>query len=138
MKNDLDRIEELHQTDMRASKTGDFATLRSLMSGDAAVMPPGGRLIRGGEALDRSFAAMRAAESHADVLEYRFDWQEVRVLGEYAFEWGYIHGQERDRETGDVRVERYHVMRILQRQPDGSWKVHRTIWNEAAAPAQRL
>jgi uncharacterized protein (TIGR02246 family) len=138
MKSDVDRIEELHQTDMQASKTGDFATLRSLMSDDAAVMPPGGRLIRGREALDRSFAAMHGAQSHADVLEYRFDWQEVRVLGEYAFEWGYIHGKERDTKTGDVRIERYHVMRILERQADGSWKVHRTIWNEAAAPAQRI
>ena len=132
MPSDLDLIEQLHQTDMRASRAGDFATLRSIMSDDAAVMPPGGRVIRGREALDTSFAAMGDAQSHSEVLEYRFDWQEVRVLGEYAFEWGYIHGKERDKKTGDVRVERYHVMRILQRQPDGSWKVHRTIWNEAS------
>lgn len=132
MRNDLDRIEELHQMDMRASRSGDFATLRSIMSDDAAVMPPGGRLIRGREALDRSFAAMSGANSPTEVLEYRFDWHEVRVLGDYAFEWGFIHGRERDRTTGDVRAERYHVMRILERQADGSWRVHRTIWNEAA------
>lgn len=132
MEGDLKRIEELHQADMRASKEGDYLTLRSIMSDDAVVLPPGGRLIRGREALDQSFATMSATESPAEVLEYRFDWQEVRVLGEYAFEWGYIHGKERHKTSGTVTSELFHVMRILQRQPDGSWKVHRTIWNEPA------
>jgi uncharacterized protein (TIGR02246 family) len=126
------RIEDLHDADMHASKAGDFATLRSLMSDDAVVLPPGGRLIRGREALDSSFAAMSAAVSSTEVLEYRFDWQEVQVLGDYAFEWGYIHGKERDKASGAIRTELYHVMRILQRQIDGAWKVHRTIWNEPA------
>lgn len=132
MPGDLERIEELHQTDMRASKEGDYATLRSIMSDDAVVMPPGGRLIRGRDALDRSFAATHAAEPATEVIEYEFEWREIRVLEDYAFEWGYIHGSERNKATGTVTSERYHVMRILQRQPDGSWKVHRTIWNESA------
>jgi hypothetical protein len=24
----------------------------------------------------------------------------------------------------------HEIMRILQKQPNGEWKVHRTIWNE--------
>ena len=129
---DLALIEALHEADVRASKAGDYRTLRSIMSDDAVVLPPGGRLIRGREALDRSFAAMSATESPTEVLEYRFDWQEIRVLGDYAFEWGYIHGKERHKTSGTISSELYQVMRILQRQPDGSWKVHRTIWNEPA------
>jgi uncharacterized protein (TIGR02246 family) len=127
----LKRIEELHQADERASKEGDYTTLRSLLSDDAVVLPPGGRLVRGREALDRSFAAMSAAASTTEVLEYRFEWREIRVLDDYAFEWGYIHGSERDKTTGGVRSELYHVMRILQRQADGAWRVHRAIWNQA-------
>ena len=129
---DLARIEALHEADMRASKAGDYHTLRSIMSDDAVVLPPGGHLIRGREALDRSFAAMSARESPTEVLEYRFDWQEIRVLGDYAFEWGYIHGKEHHKTSGTISSELYQVMRILQRQADGSWKVHRTIWNEPA------
>lgn len=132
MPSDLERIDELHHTDMKASKERDHLTLRTLMSDDAVVLPPGGRLIRGRAALDKSFAAMQGAPVMSDVLEYRFDWHEVQVCGEYAFEWGYIVGQEQDRATGKVTAETYHVMRILQRQADGSWKVHRTIWNEPA------
>lgn len=41
MTTDLERIEELHRADMRASKERDYRTLRSLMSDDAVVLPPG-------------------------------------------------------------------------------------------------
>lgn len=129
---DRAKIEELHERDMTASRRGDYATLRSIMSDDAVVLPPGGRMIRGREALDRSFAAMERASPTAEVLEYRFEWREVQVVGAYAFEWGFIHGRERHLTTGEIATERYHVMRILQRQPDGAWKVHRTIWNVPA------
>ena len=133
MSDDLERIDALHRADMEASRRDDYRTLRSLMSDDAVVMAPGGRMIRGRDALDRSFAAMTQAVPTTEVLEYRFDWHEVQVCGEYAFEWGYIVGRERNLATGEVTAERYHVMRVLQRQPDGAWKVHRTIWNTPAA-----
>lgn len=129
---DVLRIDALHRADMEASRRGDYRALRELLSDDAAVLPPGGRMLRGREALDASFKRMAAAAPTTEVLEYRFEWHEVRVCGDYAFEWGYIVGRERSLETGGETSERYHVMRVLQRQPDGDWKVHRTIWNAAA------
>ena len=132
MDDDLLRIDELHRADMEASRAGDYRTLRSLMSDDAVVLPPGGRMLRGREALDESFARMAQVTPATEVLEYQFDWYEIEVCGGYAFEWGYISGRERSRSTGEVSSERYQVMRILQRQPDGAWKVHRTIWNTPA------
>jgi ketosteroid isomerase-like protein len=133
MDDDLMRIDELHRADMEASRAGDYRTLRTLMSDDAVVLPPGGRMLRGREALDDSFARMSLATPTTEVLEYRFDWYEIEVCGSYAFEWGYIIGRERNRSTGEVSSERYQVMRILQRQPDDAWKVHRTIWNIPAS-----
>ncbi len=134
---DLAAIEELHRRDMRASREGDFRTLRSIMSDDAVVMPPGGRATRGRAELDRSFSRMAEAMGSVEVLEYVLDFEEVKVLGDYAFEWGTIRGASRMRD-GDGSVERssYKVMRILQRQPDGEWKVHRTIWNENPAEGE--
>ncbi|MEW5915514.1 MAG: SgcJ/EcaC family oxidoreductase [Gemmatimonadota bacterium] len=134
MPDDREEIERLHERDMRASKARHYATLRTLMSDDAVVLPPGGRAIRGRSQIDAGFAKMGSVEPDADVLEYRFEWEEVRILGDYAYEWGYIHGRERDRKTGAETTSAYHVMRILQRQADGSWKVHRTIWNDCAVP----
>jgi hypothetical protein len=39
MQNDLERIEDLHQTDMRASKEGDYGDPSIAMSDYAAVLP---------------------------------------------------------------------------------------------------
>ena len=129
---DLSRIDELHRADVDASRAGDYRTLRTLMSDDAVVLPPGGRVIRGRAELDAAFARMAHSPRATEVLDYGFEWHEVQLCGEYAFEWGYILGRERSVSTGQVTSERHHVMRILQRQRDGSWKVHRTIWNTAA------
>ena len=127
---DLRAIEELHRRDMRASREGDFATLRSLMSDDAVVMPPGGRVTRGGAALDASFARMAEGMRQVEVLAYELDFEEVEVVGDYAFEWGAIRGAMRALPDGPVERSSYKVMRVLRREPGGAWKVHRTIWND--------
>lgn len=133
---DLRAIRQLHERDMAASQAGDFRALRALMSDDAVVMPPGGRTVRGREALDASFARIEGGMGGVEVLEYVLDFEEVKVLGDYAFEWGTIRGASRERGVGRVERSSYKVMRILQRQPDGGWKVHRTIWNENPAEGE--
>lgn len=127
---DLRAIEELHRRDAAASRAGDFETLRSLMSDDAVVMPPGGKLKRGRAELDESFRRMADGVGAVEVLEYELDFEEVKVLGDYAFEWGTIRGAMRARDGGEVERSSYKVMRVLQKQPGGAWKVHRTIWND--------
>jgi ketosteroid isomerase-like protein len=72
----------------------------------------------------------RAPRTH-DVLDYALRFQEVKVLGDYAYEWGSITGSMREIVTGDVSRSAFHVMRILRRQADGSWRVYRSIWTRA-------
>ena len=130
LEKDLEAIEKLHQKDMTASKTGDFETLRSIMSDDAVVMPPGGKWIRGKEELDTNYRDMKDAISQFEVLDYMFDFEEVKILGNYAFEWGTIRGSMRPKGGGEIEYSTYKLMRILKKQSNGEWKVHRTIWNQ--------
>jgi uncharacterized protein (TIGR02246 family) len=127
---ELAAIEELHQRDMAASKAGDFETLRTLMSDDAVMMPPGGDFVRGRAAIDAGMGRMAKAMAAVEVLDYVLDFEEVQVVGEYAFEWGMIKGRMRRRDGGEVEESAYKVLRILRRQAGGEWKVHRSIWNE--------
>ncbi|NKX54636.1 YybH family protein [Arthrobacter mobilis] len=129
---DLAAIKRLHDIDMRASKEGDFATLRTLMTADAVVLPPGGRPISGRDEIAAHFVRTKAAMRRFEVLDYVLDFAEVRIAGDYAFEWGEIRGSMRVRPDGRPAHSSYKVMRILQKQSDGEWKVHRTIWNENA------
>lgn len=124
-------IQRLRDTDIRASLAGDAETLRSLLTEDGVLMPPGEPFVRGRKALGEKFVSMEAYRQATEVLEYREDFDETLIFGEYAVEWGVISGAERIRATGKVDRGAFKVMRILRRQADGSWKVHRAIWNDA-------
>ena len=89
------------------------------------------RLARAEDKLDAAFESMARAPRTHDVLEYELRFQEVKVLGDYAYEWGTINGTMREIATGDVARSAFHVMRILKRQADGSWRVYRSIWARA-------
>ncbi len=125
---DLHAIEALHRRDVDASKTGDFKTLRSLIDDDGVLMPPGEPAYRGHDALNATFRTMQAQHRNVEVLEYDQHFEEVVVLGDFAFEWGTLTGKQRSNDQ--VFSARFHLMRILKKQPDGTWKVYRSIWNE--------
>ena len=55
------------------------------------------------------------------------DIQEVKVLGDHAYQWGTYHYSVRLRRGGEMVHSSGKLMRILQRQPDGSWKMYRGI-----------
>ena len=123
---DLKAIELLHQRDMDASKAQDFYSLRDLWTSDCVIIPPQGPIQRGIDSLDPEERARKTAYSNIEVLEYIEEFEEVEILGEYAFEWGTIRGKMRVN-GGEVLNPVYRVMRILKKV-DGEWKVHRSIW----------
>ena len=92
------------------------------------MLPPGGVPQRGAKDFDAAFARMNASPRTHEVIEYRLDFEEVKVFGNYAVEWGAIRGATREIATGRVIQSEYHVMRMLRRQRNGSWKVWRSIW----------
>ena len=125
-------IEALRRRDEAASKAYDFEALAALWTDDPVALPPGGPVTR-----RLQFQAQRSRLSEAarltDVLEYREVFEETYLFGDLAVEWGHIEGSERIRATGEVTASRFHVMRILKRVEDRSWRVHRSIFAPAAA-----
>jgi ketosteroid isomerase-like protein len=97
------------------------------------VLAPGARPLRGRPEIDAAFARPGDTLPAVEVLAYAFHWEEVRVLGDTAIEWGRITGETRPRDAAPdtpPRREAHNVLRILRREA-GGWKVHRTIWNDA-------
>lgn len=123
-------IEALRRRDEAASKAYDVAALAALWTPDAVALPPGGPVKRGPE-LRAQLATMAAAARSTEVLEYREVFEETLLFGDFAVEWGHIEGSERDRSTGQVTASRCHLMRILKRVEDGTWRVHRSIFAPA-------
>lgn len=127
---DREAIEELRRRDVAASRALDVEKLSSLWTDDCVALAPGQPPTRGKAQIRSQLAALASYARENEVVEYEEEFEELEILGETAIEWGYIRGAERPRAGGDLRRSQYKVMRILKRQPDGRWLVHRSIFNE--------
>lgn len=134
-KEDRDAIEELHQDDITASLALDVEKLASLWDDEVVALPPNSRPIVGKQAnrawLEKSAAALKGT----DILGYEEHWDEVRVIGDFAYEYGTIESRMRPSSStkpADEVAQTFNVMRVLKKQPEGTWKIYRTIWNDQA------
>ena len=124
VENDLQAIEAVNQRDVKAALAGDTASMMSQWTDDFVLLQPAGPILRGRSAIAE---VLLGAASAVEVLEWVFDFQEVKVLGDHAILWGTYHGRLRPRAGGEPVATSGKLMRILQRQPDGAWKMYRTI-----------
>jgi ketosteroid isomerase-like protein len=69
------------------------------------------------------------------MVGYEENWQEVQVVGDFAIQWGAINIRaKKEGERAESAAVR-NVVQVLRRQPDGSWKISRAIWNVQAPQA---
>jgi ketosteroid isomerase-like protein len=134
LEHDLYAIKMLNQQDVDAVLASDMDAVMSQWTDDFVVLPPVGPIVRGRsanvESVQKGIDQIRAFEP----LEFVVDFEEIKIVGDYAFEWGTYRGTSRPRGGGDAVSYGGKLMRILQRQPDGSWKMHRTMTtNDGAA-----
>jgi ketosteroid isomerase-like protein len=125
----LEDIRILHETDVAASKESNFEVLRTLVSDGAVILPAGSQVLQGKSQIDDWFSQMKVAMQNFEILEYSMDFQDLQVLGNYAFEWGYTTGAMRNIQTGETQRVTYKIFRVLRKEND-EWKVYRSIWNQ--------
>ncbi len=125
---DLEAIEELHRRDVAAMKAYDHEALMSLMDEQCVLFPHDGEPEDGRAYLRRARASSDRIERQPEILELVQDWQEVSLLGDFAYEQGIVRYAVRDA-NGAVIRETQRLMRLLRRQPDGQWRVLRAMWH---------
>lgn len=121
-------IEDLVAREAEAVNSGDVELLTRVFANDAILMPPNSTSISG-------IPSIRAwAEEEFDGLtieRYDYRTEELTVAGSWAFErWTVTMTGEVG--EGPLILERYKGMHIFRRQEDGSWKIHRDIWNRVS------
>ncbi len=127
LKLDLEAIEKLHQADMAAAKVHDIHTLITLWTDDGILFLPGREPVRGKAAIwDYMQKQLPESQKYA-ISEYHHCFDEIQVSGDWAYEWGIFTGTYRLQSGGPDLHERARLFRVLQRQPDGSWKCHRAF-----------
>jgi uncharacterized protein (TIGR02246 family) len=126
-------IAALHETDMVASMARDIDTLVSLCSDDCVLLPPGQEPIRGREAVRESLERDAEQGQTYRITEYVHEFEEVRILDGWAFEWGRFRAAAEPVRGGSPIRSSGKILRVLKRQTDGAWKVARSIWNDDPA-----
>ncbi len=125
----LAEIEAFHTRDQAAAQAKDVNTLRGLWTDDCVLLPPGRLPIVGKEAVWSYIQEQYEELEGVEILEYRQEFQEVTLAGDWAFEWGVFKGAAQPAGE-DVQYTRAKLFRVLQRQPDGTWRVSRSIWHD--------
>lgn len=130
---DLEAINQLHQRDMEASKTWDVEALVSLWTDDIVSIPPDGKPIIGKDANRNSLLMLIEVDRDIEVVEYNMTFNEVKVIGDWAFEWGTFSGTIRSKTRVGSEDSSGKFFRVLKRDADGSWKVARAMYNNDSA-----
>lgn len=126
-------IQELDDAEIKANLALDVHALELLWDPDIVTMPPGHAAVVGLEANSQYLEQEAKEMGNFQILGYEQSWQEVRIMGEYTYEYGSIHTRVSPMDPGAGKeIDRsYNIMRILKRQPDDSWKIYRAIWNNS-------
>jgi uncharacterized protein (TIGR02246 family) len=121
-------IERLHQDDITATVARDPDALTALWDDDAVLLQPGIPPIIG-KAAFREFIKQALAKSRSvKVVKYVPDVRDIQVAGNVAYEWGYFDTAQKSSDQQAPQNLRAKLLRVMKRQPDGSWRFTRVMW----------
>ena len=111
---------------------GDVARWISLWTDDGVQLPPGSPPVVGKETIRAGL------ESEVDVVTFDMEInnEEVHVSGDLAVARGTYAATVTPKAGGEAIPIDGKYMTLLRRQPDGSWKIHRDIFNSNVPPAE--
>ncbi len=127
----MDAAEGIHEGNerfMKAVREADIATMPSLYTSDAMILPPNGDAVTGADEIAKFWQAF----SELGITEARPVTREVIPMGEYALEVGEttVYGQD------GALVDRGKIMVLWKKDEDGVWKMHRDTWNSSIPPSE--
>jgi uncharacterized protein (TIGR02246 family) len=130
---DIEAINRLHQREIEASKAWDIETLASLWTDDIVALPPDGTEVVGKDANRKAVLDMQQQNRDLQITDYILSFKEVKVVGDWAFEWGSYAGAARPSPRGQQDWSGGKIMRVLRRDKDGTWRIARTMYNQNVA-----
>src|SRR5437588_1561108 len=127
-------IERLHQQDVEAPLSDKADELAKLWDSEAVRIQPGRAAEVGKAEIHANDKRWESKADRAKTLCYKSEIKDVQIVCDWAFEWGYLSYKD----SSNPKPMRGKVLRVMKRQPDGSWKFARVIVfnenKESAAP----
>ena len=129
---DVEAIKRVNVDLINAFNAGDASAAVALVMDDAVDLPPNRPAVIGREAI-RSFL-----QSDVDTFTMNFadEIVEVEVAGDLAVVWTNYTVTLTSKDDGEQIENNGKWLKVLKRQPDGSWKFSRNIWNSDNPPPE--
>lgn len=124
-------VEQIWDRYSSSLNSGDIDAWVALWTEDGVQMPPDSPPVVGKESIRQRNGAVLDQFS----FEMSITNQEVEAAGDWAYARGTYTATLTPRGGGEPVLIDGKYMTILQRQPDGSWKIHRDIFNSNVPPA---
>ncbi len=115
---------------IHAMLAGDLDALMTFYTDDATLLPPSAPPLIGKDAIRASWAEAFEKTVFDEAVSL-FD--EIIVLGDWAYGRGRYKGQIKAADGEFEAEERLNFSGLWHRESDGSWKIARDMWNSAAA-----
>lgn len=128
---EVDALNRLQQQVDSAIIAGDTERYLTLITDDAVLMPPNGPAVFGKDSI-RSWNQEMSRQFH--IRDYASRDDEVVVADDWAFRRASVDWTLTSTANGKAVRDLGKFIIIYRRQPDGSWKVARDIWNSSTAP----
>ena len=122
---DIEAINALLASHVKAVNSSDIAANLRGFTEDVVYLPPEAPPVLGKPALAAFVESFYSAFS----AEIEMIPEDTVVSGDWAFQWGNLTGEVWPLKGGDGSQMDWKWLYIYQRQPDGSWKVARDIYN---------
>ena len=122
---DQEAINALRDQFLAAYNAADVPGVVACFTDDAVVMAPNEPAVEGSEAL----AEWQQAFFDLFAADLALSSEEVVVSGDWAFDRGTYTQFLTPASGGDAIQDRGKYLVALERQPDGSWKIAREVWN---------
>jgi len=124
-------IEKLHEQDVSATLAHDPQALANLFTEDGVLLEPDAAPIIGRAAILAANKKDVAEHPGTRVLSYKPEIRDLQIRDGVAYEWEVFDASFQEAGKNNVQHFRAKALRVLRRQPDGTWKFARVIWNLA-------
>jgi uncharacterized protein (TIGR02246 family) len=122
-------VEKLHQQDVAATTASNLDQLVGLWADDCVLIGQGDKPLVGKTAIRSSLREYFANNPNMKVLKYEPEVKSLQIAEDVAYEWGYFAATQQQSTASKPITIRARFLRVLKRQPDGSWKFARVMWN---------
>ncbi|WP_378183216.1 YybH family protein [Aquimarina sp. SS2-1] len=120
---DKQQIETVIKSFSTAYLKQDYEAIAQIYTKDAKIFPNNSAIISGYEAIKKRWSS----SSGYTPLEHQIVPEEIVVLGDNAYDYGYYQGKNKNDDGTEVSYKGKYV--VVWKKINGNWKMYLDIWN---------